>query len=298
MHRFPSSLSARSSVGVMSSRPRLARPAFAQEPPYFVTYSSALEEPDNLELAFKGTQGAPKDANSFASGTLEMEYGVRAWWTTELYLQGQTTANDSTIFTGFRLENRFRVLPREHWINPVAYIEYEDTNFADRSFLEVTGHTNYTDYQVPNGVARTDVERAIEGKLILSSNFHNFNISENFIFEKNLKETSEAGEFGYAVGISRALKQTAGGKYCLFCRENFAVGGELYGGLGDTNDFGLHATQQYAAPTVALNVPKGPTIMFSPNFGLNDNSLGVLWRFSASYEFQQISNWFRHGGPQ
>ncbi|HMD20196.1 MAG TPA: hypothetical protein VKH40_07730, partial [Alloacidobacterium sp.] len=52
-----------------------SRPAHAQEPPYFVTYSHAMEEPDNLEIAFKGTQGAPKYGNSFAGGTLELEYG-------------------------------------------------------------------------------------------------------------------------------------------------------------------------------------------------------------------------------
>ena len=88
----------------------LGRPAHAQEPPYFVTYSDAMEEPDNLEIAFEGTQGAPKYGNSFAGGTLEREYGARAWWTTEVYLSGQTTANDSTVFTGFRWENRFRAV--------------------------------------------------------------------------------------------------------------------------------------------------------------------------------------------
>ncbi|MGB6461958.1 MAG: hypothetical protein WBG02_18490, partial [Candidatus Acidiferrum sp.] len=33
--------------------------AMAQEPPYFVTYSDALEEPGNLEIAMKGVQAAP-----------------------------------------------------------------------------------------------------------------------------------------------------------------------------------------------------------------------------------------------
>ena len=34
--------------------------------------------------------------------------------------------HDSTIFTGYRWENRFRPLLREHWINPVLYIEFEN----------------------------------------------------------------------------------------------------------------------------------------------------------------------------
>src|SRR2546425_7253727 len=39
---------------------------------------------------------------------LEFEYGVTAWWTSELYLDGQSTRNESTFFTGYRWENRFR----------------------------------------------------------------------------------------------------------------------------------------------------------------------------------------------
>ena len=54
----------------------------AQEPPYFVTYSDALEEPGNMEIAYKGVYAAPQHANSFNSATLEIEYGVKAWWTT------------------------------------------------------------------------------------------------------------------------------------------------------------------------------------------------------------------------
>jgi hypothetical protein len=267
------------------------RSAFCQEPPYFVTYSHAMEEPDNLEINYKGNQGSPPNGNPFVSSTVEFEYGARAWWTTEVYLSGQTTENDSTLFTGFRWENRFRILPREHWINPVFYVEYEDTNFADRSLLEITGNASIADYAIPNSVARKEIEREMEYKLILSSNVRGWNFSENFISEKAF--SNEPWEFGYALGASRPLKSSASGNHCLFCRENFSGGAELYGGLGTANGFGLHATSQYFGPTAQWQIPKGPAILFSPNFGLNDNSLGVLWRFSASYEIQQLTSYFR-----
>src|SRR5579871_704174 len=119
--------------------------AVSQEAPYFVAYSDALEEPGNLEIAFKGVQAAPKAANSFTSGTLELEYGLKAYWTTEVYLSGQSTQNDSTLFTGFRWENRIRPLMREHRVNPVLYVEYEDINGADRSLLEVVNHDSIDD---------------------------------------------------------------------------------------------------------------------------------------------------------
>ena len=259
----------------------------AQEPPYFVTYSHDLEEPGNLELEFKGTVGTPQYGNHFRSATLEFEYGVKGWWTSELYLSGQNTANDSTVFTGWRFENRFRPLLEEHFVNPVLYVEYENLSLADRSLLEITGHDSKSDLLLANWQGRLETEHAIETKLILSSNYRAWNISENFIAEKDLNEP-EPWEFGYAFGISRPLALAASARACVFCRENFAAGAELYGGLGDTNGFGLRATSQYIGPTISFDIPRGPTLTFSPNFGLNDNSVGTIFRFKISYEFQQI----------
>lgn len=282
-------------LGAVALFAGVARPAAAQEPPYFVTYSQALEEPGNLEVEFKGTAASPKNANAFGGGTLELEYGAKAWWTTELYLDGQTTPADSTLFTGFRWENRFRPLPGEHWINPVAYVEYEDVNHADRSLLEVVGNDSVQDLLLTNTQGRSDVERELELKAILSSNAKGWNFSENFINEKNLS-AGEPWEFGYAVGASRPLALLAGAQRCVFCREHFAAGAEIYGGLGTTNQFGLRQTSHYVGPTLAWDLPNGPTLRFSPNFGLNDNSMGVLWRVSVSYEIQQAFRGLRRGG--
>jgi hypothetical protein len=266
----------------------------AQEWPYFVTYSHDLEEPGNLEIELKSTTATPKYGNYFFGETMELEYGAKAWWTTEFYLSGQATANDSTVFTGFRWENRFRPLAHEHFINPVLYVEYENLSRADRGLLEITGHDSIADLRLSNAQGKRDTERELELKLILSSNVKGWNFSENFITEKDLNE-SEPWEFGYALGASRPLRLTASSRRCTFCRENFIVGAELYGGLGDLNGFGLQATSQYLGPTIGFNIPHGPTLGFAPNFGLNDNSVGVIYRFKMSYEFQQIGNWFRRG---
>lgn len=263
-----------------------------QEPPYFVTYSSVLEEPGNLEIENQNIAASPKNANGFFAPTVEFEYGVTAWWTAEAYLQGQATDHDSAVFTGFRFENRFRPLPREYWINPVLYVEYEDTNDADKSFLEITGNTTITTLQVANATLRKEVERSIEGKLILSSEAKGWNFSENIIAEKAVNE-NESWEFGYAAAAARPLSLKGSSHPCTFCRQNLAAGAELFGGLGTRYNFGLKQTEQYAGPTVALNAPNGLTYKFSPEFGLNDNSAGVLWRFGVSYEIQQFRDWFR-----
>jgi len=267
--------------------------AAAQEPPYLVTYSDALEEPGNLEIAVKNLQAAPTGGNAFFSSTLELEYGVKAWWTTEVYLSGQSTSQQSTLFTGFRWENRFRPLLRQHRFNPVLYLEYENISDADRSILEVEGHDGIGDLLVPNAQARKTITRELETKLILSSDVRGWNISENFIATKNFN--GDPWEFGYAFGVSRPLALKASSRECWLCRENFAAGAEIYGGLGDTHDFGLHATSHYAGPVVVFNMPKGPSITFSPSFGLNGNSVGVLYRFKVSYEVQQVVDYFRRG---
>lgn len=250
---------------------------------YFVTYTHHMEEPGSLEFTSKSVAGFPRAGNSFLGSAVEFEYGVKAWWTSELYLDGQTTANESTIFTGFRLENRFRPLLSEQWINPVVYVEFEDIN-ADKNILEVVGHDGASDFLGRNN--RADKAREVELKLILSSNVKGWNIAENFIGEKNL--AGNPWEFGYALAASRPLSLAASAKNCTFCRENFSLGAELYGGLGDRYSFGFSNTSHYLAPTVAFRMPNGPTLSFSPAAGLNHNSHGVLLRFAASYEVPQI----------
>src|SRR6476659_10901264 len=78
----------------------LVGPLAAQENPYFVTYDHYLEEPGNLEMEYFSTFGTQRDGNNFHSYWTEFEYGATAWWTTEFYLDAQTTFHDSTVYSG------------------------------------------------------------------------------------------------------------------------------------------------------------------------------------------------------
>jgi hypothetical protein len=260
-----------------------AAPAGAQEN-YFITYTHQMEEPGNLEVAIRSVHGFPGGGNAFAGSALEFEYGVKTWWTSEFYLDGQSTAHDSTLFTGFRFENRFRPLLREHWINPVLYFEFENINSADKSLLEIVGHDVRDDFLGRND--RSEKKREAELRLIFSSNFKGWNIAENLIAEKNL--AGEPWEFGYSAGFSRPLSLVASAGNCRLCRENFSLGAEIYGGLGDRYRFGLQETSHYLSPTASLRLPNGPTLKIAPGFGLNSNSHGMLLRFGVAYEFEQI----------
>lgn len=267
----------------------------AQERPYFITYTHEMEEPGNLEIEFKGVTGKPQATNRFTGANMEFEYGVNGWWTSEFYLDGQSTQHDSTIFTGYKFENRFRPLMREHWINPVLYVEFENIS-GDKSLREIVGHDGKGDFLDTNGESRKEKKREMEFKLILSSNFKGWNVSENIITEKNL--SNAPWEFGYALGVSRPLKLTASPHKCTFCAEKFLAGVEMYGGLGDRYSFGTNRTSQYLGPGINWTSPGGTTFSFSPHFGLNEFSVPRLYRFGVTYEIPQILSLFHKDGAR
>lgn len=268
-------------------------PAAAQESPYIVTYDHYLEEPGSLEVEYFSTFGTQRSGNDFVAPWVEFEYGVTAWYTTEFYLDGQSTFNDSTIFTGFRWENRFRLLQDEHFVNPVLYVEYEQTSGSDKIIKEVEGHDIQSDYSESNALLRQEHDHELEFKLLLSRNFKGWNVAINPIMTKNLSP-SNSWEFGYAIGASRPLALKASPNRCNFCRENFIAGVEMYGGLGDTHLMGLPDTSHYLAPVVAWNLPSGWTLRLSPGFGLNGNSHRLLLRWGVSHEFSGFGEMLSH----
>jgi hypothetical protein len=266
----------------------LGTPARAQQSPYFVTYDDHMEEPGNLEVSLFSTSGFRGNGQpAYFAPFTEIEYGVKAWWTAELYLEGQKTLGDSSIFTGWRLENRWRPLAGQHRVNPVLYFEYENINEGSRIKKEVVGHAEPATER--NAELRRAHAHEVEAKLILSSQVKGWNVAENFIVEKNLS-ADEGFEFGYALGISRPLASLASARNCRLCRENFAAGLELYGGLGDSRNFGLKQTAHYLAPTLSWQVSDGSTLRFSPGFGLTADSAPVLLRFGYSYEIRGFRN--------
>lgn len=262
--------------------------AHAQETPYFVTYSHHLEEPGDLEIRYDNTVGVQRDGGpAFWAPFGEFEYGVTGWWTSEFYLESQTHAGDHLIFTGWRLENRFRLLQREHTINPVLYVELENTNEGSRTMKEIVGHAE--PLSEPNSDLQHHRSRELETKVILSSNARDWNISENFIVEKNLTQ-AEGFEFGYAFGVSRPLATIASAQPCRLCRENFTLGAEAYGGLGDTDHFGFRDTAHYLAPVLAWRAGDHSTLSFSPALGLTHGSAVVLFRVAYSHEVEGFRN--------
>ncbi len=233
----------------------------AQESPYIVTYDHYLEEPGNLDVEYFSTLATH-------------------------------TFHDSTVFTGFRWENRIRPFEREHLVNPVLYVEFGGISGADKILKEVEGHDVESDFATTNSLLRTEHKHELEFKLILSSTLKGWNVAENIIAARNIG--NNPWEFGYAIGASHRLTLKASPSRCTFCRESFTAGIEMYGGLGDTESFGLHDTSHYLAPGVGWNLPSNWTFRVSPGFGLNDQSRQFVLRWGISREFSGFGEKIRH----
>ena len=265
-------------TGILAS----ASAVTAQERAYFVTYDHYLEEPGNLEIALANTTGTPKGEHpTYNAPWLELEYGITGWWTAELYVEGVTAGTDGSGFGGWRWENRVRPFKGEHWFNPVLYLEYEHINEASRIQKEIVG-SGPLPFE-PIDELRQEYANELEAKLILSSAVRGWNVSENIIFEKNLS-ADEGIEYGYSVGISRALGGLASGRTCYLCAENFVVGVEAYGGLGSSLERTLSDTRHFIAPVFAWHVTPRSTFKFSPAFGLTEASDRYLIRVGYVYE--------------
>lgn len=253
----------------------------AQDRPYFVSYWHDMEDLGEIEIESKTTIAGSR--SPFGAMASEAELGLQSWWTFGFYFDGQVTDEDSAIGTGYRFENRVRPLKNDHAINPILYFEFEDISKADKTNLEVVGHDGDSDLDMPNALARRTHQHEGELRLILSSNVHSWNFSENFISEKNLGHAP--WEFGYSLAVSRPLRENQSSS-CTLCLAKIVVGGELYGGLGDTSSLTLRDTSHYFAPEVGWNLPRGARFSFSPGFGLTDSSLSRIYRIGFAYDFE------------
>jgi hypothetical protein len=193
--------------------------------PYFITYDHYMEDPDELELATNVVSGHERGLNTFLGNFNEFEYGIRKWWTTEFYLDWQHTKHEGSLFTGFRIENRFRLFLEPHKINPILYVEYEHLNGADKTLKEIVGFDSKEDLEAPNSETREEHEREIEAK-------RSFQPDWRMNLLKILMQNLHGERWNLIpVGLSCPLAAAIGNR-CTFCASRFAAGLEVYGGWG------------------------------------------------------------------
>jgi hypothetical protein len=262
--------------------------ANALEDPYFVTDHHHLHEAGNLAISNYSVLGTPKSGNDFLGSQMELEYRITKWWATEVQFDGQTTFNDSTIFTGYSWTNKFKLFPANHLLNAALVVGWEDGNAADKCIAEIEGHGAEDDFALPNSVTRKIHEHEMELKLVLSRDYNGWNFAGNVMAAKDL--AGEPWEFGYSFGTSHPLSAADGqGQSCVFCTKSISAGLEFYGGLGDAHAFGLQNTPQYLGPEMSWKLSEKLAVKVGPHFGLTPASQRVLVHFGVVYEIPDFN---------
>ncbi len=114
----------------------------------------------------------------------------------------------------------------------------------------------YGEYKNPNG-RQDSASDELEGKLILSRDFGQWNIIANLITERKINEHEDL-QWSYTAGVSYALNPKV------------RLGLELKETLGDQGEFGIHRKdhQLQLMPVIATSFTPHSRILFGPAIGL------------------------------
>ncbi len=252
---------------------------------------------------------------AYKATMIEFEYGVTDWWAFEFMAEGQQTDGDDFVNTGWRLENRFRLLPYGAFLNPVIYTEYESLKPETKYLMEVSGRTD-----TPEPAGPEKDERIFETRLILGQDVTDrLNVAFDWINETDTRTGDTA--FGYAFGLNYLLYSSGGeggqhkghrgtssgkgspghggpaehanhllgsGEPDPFTVSHVQLGFEMFGAAGDSI-LGLtldpDVTAHYAGVNVLTHFESGLHLMVGVAAGLTDVSEDRLVRTMVGYEF-------------
>ena len=273
----------------------LSSSAWAGNGANFVLYNHHTEEQGETEIKlFSDFSDGGKGEEGYSAQLLEIEHGITDYWTTALYFEGVKIDGEDYEFGGFRFENRVRLFNYGHFLNPVLYVEYEYLKPVHRYITAVTGRTDEDEGEEEG---EEKAEHEIESRLILGRDLRDrFNVAFNWINEVNLE--SGKWEFGYATGLNYTFYEAEGGgeghegegfHSKSWDVEEFILGIELYGGLGDSV-LGLtldpDKTKQYLSINLRAELENHIQLGIGGAFGLTRDSENAILRLVAGYEFE------------
>jgi hypothetical protein len=228
----------------------LGLPAAAGSGPYFNTYTHHMETGEwELEAgadAVKTVEGPWEYGQQ-----IELEHGFNEHWAGALYLLGSRSSEARWQVDGYKIETRFRPWTGNAFFRPAFYLEYEQFPHEEVYKDAFTGNAEHGEA----GPFRTEHEA--EARLIFSRDFDWGNLVVNLVAERSLDGGRTA--FGYTGGFflkgpSSGQEGSAAFDPDMDGDSHLLYGLELFGGLGEEGDLGLHSGRQehYAQPFVAL----------------------------------------------
>jgi len=164
----------------------------------FVLYDHHTDEKGETEVnVFSDLSEAVGDEPGYSAQLFELERALTDRWEAALYLEGDKIDGEDYLFSGLRIESRYRLFEYGAFLNPVLYVEYENLHPDHRYLLDVTGRTD-----TPEGPETWKHE--IESKLIVGHDItKKLDVAFNWINETNID--TGRWEFGYALGFNYAL---------------------------------------------------------------------------------------------
>ena len=203
----------------------ISNPAFAHTRKYVWTeiYETLPQGGKEIEswTTLKVPDGSVTNANEWEYQG-EFEYGVTNHWTLAHYEKWDTENQrgldedgvpnkDHTNYGGFKFESKYRIGEKgKYWVDPLIYVEWE---------TEPRNHPH---------------ENKIEGKLVLSKEIGDFDISYNQIMESELGKGGRT-EHSYSVGAGHEVGY------------GFHPGVEFFGTYWHPGD---HKNEIYLGPTL------------------------------------------------
>lgn len=278
------------------------RVALAGNGGYFTSYDHRIEQGE-LEVMLMNDFTVPSATNredgqnNYISQMVEIEYGVTGQFATELMMESFVDADGLARFTGFRWENRYRLMKRETPLNPVLYMEYEHLDLATRYKMEVSGWV-HPPYREEDESEEKD-ERIMETRLILSHDFGSTNVTFNWINETDLR--TRRTDFGHALGVMH-MRGGAAHRHGEAHQHGDTIdrdeaddarsglfagyGVELLGALGDDRSLRLSPSDQqhYLQPLLLLHLGRSVMLHTGVAIGLSPASDRVLFRTAFGFE--------------
>jgi hypothetical protein len=277
----------------------LAKQSWAGNEANFVLYDHHTDEKGETEVnLLSDFSNAVGENPRYSAQLFEIERALTDRWEAAVYLEGDKIDGEDYLFSGLRIESRYRLFDYGAFLNPVLYVEYENLHPDHKYLLDVTGRTD-----TPEGPETWEHE--IETKLIVGRDItKKLDVAFNWINETNID--TGRWEFGYALGFNYALVGEAdqeaeehehegrgehgpapkGGGWAI---KEVKLGGEVYGGLGDST-LGLtldpNVTQQYAGLNLKTEWANGLHLMIGGAAGLTSESERGLLRLMIGYEFE------------
>lgn len=269
-------------------------PVWAGNEGYFVAYNHKFKRGEKefmfmTDFTRPSTLHREDGQSDYTSQMVEFEWQFTDRFASELMIEGYQDGRGSREYTGFRLENRFKLFKEEVLFNPVVYMEYEHLKTSTRFKMETSG------WVLPPYVAPAEgedpYERILETRLILSQDFGATNVAFNWINESDLRRGGT--DFGYAMGVMRLLDPEGHEGHSGGHHEHgmsFSLGGlglEAYGGLGNQRKLDLRPNRQehYMGPVVMFHLGHERMLHLGVAKGLSKTSDPLLVRFALSIEF-------------